>query len=172
MDVAMGEATGIMRIVRQDRITQDSSVEIERSQTVAERLAEITGYLRVGGFAIGIITLLGASVGLMNIMMVSVTERTREIGIRKALGATPRLIRQQFLAEALVVCQIGGIGGVILGILIGNLIANIISPGVFVIPWLWMIVGLIICFIVGIISGYYPAYKASKLDPIESLRFE
>jgi len=172
MEAAIGEATGIMRIVRQDKITDEHSVVIEKSESVAESLEEISGYLRVGGFTIGFITLLGASVGLMNIMMVSVTERTREIGVRKALGATPKKIRMQFLAEALVVCQLGGIAGIILGILIGNLIANIISPGVFVVPWLWMIVGLIICFVVGIISGYYPAHKASKLDPIESLRFE
>lgn len=172
MDAAIGEATGIMRVVRQDRITDEGSILVEKSESVAESLNEITGYLRIGGFTIGLITLLGASVGLMNIMMVSVTERTREIGVRKALGATPQKIRMQFLAEALVVCQLGGIAGIILGILIGNLIANLISPGTFVVPWLWMLVGLVICFVVGIVSGYYPAHKASKLDPIESLRFE
>ena len=108
----------------------------------------------------------------MNIMMVSVTERTREIGIRKAIGASPIKIRLQFLWEAIVICQLGGIAGVILGIVIGNIISAIISDGGFVVPWVWMFTGLIVCVVVGLLSGYYPAYKASKLDPIESLRYE
>jgi putative ABC transport system permease protein len=108
----------------------------------------------------------------MNIMLVSVTERTREIGVRKALGATTLRIRQQFVIEAIVVCVLGGIGGVILGILIGNLISRAMNITAFIVPWLWMFVGMIICILVGLLSGYYPAHKASKLDPIESLRFE
>jgi putative ABC transport system permease protein len=121
---------------------------------------------------VGFITLLGAAIGLMNIMMVSVTERTREIGVRKALGATPFLIRQQFLAEAVVICLLGGIAGVFLGILVGNVLSTFMGASGFIVPWLWIFVGLVVCVVVGIISGYYPAYKASKLDPIESLRFE
>jgi putative ABC transport system permease protein len=105
-------------------------------------------------------------------MLVSVTERTREVGVRKALGATPLRIRQQFVIEAIVVCVLGGIGGVILGILIGNLISRAIGIEAFVVPWLWMLVGMLICIMVGLFSGWYPASKASKLDPIESLRFE
>jgi putative ABC transport system permease protein len=105
-------------------------------------------------------------------MMVSVTERTREVGVRKALGATPLRIRQQFVIEAIVVCILGGIAGIIMGIGIGNLISSAIGVDSFVIPWLWMLVGLVICVVVGLLSGYYPAFKASKLDPIESLRFE
>jgi putative ABC transport system permease protein len=135
-------------------------------------LNDISGYLKIGGSLVGFITLLGASIGLMNIMMVSVTERTREIGVRKALGATKRQIRQQFLVEAIVVCLLGGVLGVILGVLMGNGIAKLIGEGAFFVPWLWVIVGLIVCIVVGLISGYYPAYKASKLDPIESLRYE
>ena len=134
---------------------------------------EISGYLRVGGFGIGIITLLGAAIALMNIMLVSVTERTREIGIRKSLGATPRLIRLQFLMEAIVVCILGGIGGLILGIIVGNIIAKVISENAsFIVPWFWMMMGILVCIVVGILSGIYPAIKASRLDPIEALRYE
>jgi putative ABC transport system permease protein len=169
---AIGEATGLMRVIRRDELGRPDSFEITQNDSVAARLNDITGYLQIGGFVIGFITLLGASIGLMNIMMVSVTERTREIGIRKALGATPLRIRQQFLIEAIVICQLGGILGVIFGILIGNFISTFISSGGFVVPWMWILIGLTICVGVGLLSGYYPAYKASKLDPIESLRFE
>ncbi|HYG38488.1 MAG TPA: ABC transporter permease [Cytophagales bacterium] len=172
MEHAMSEARGLMRSIRQDRIGKEESFEIARSESVADSLNEVTGYLKIGGFVFGFVTLLGASIGLMNIMMVSVTERTKEIGVRKALGATKKRIRQQFLLEAIVICQIGGMAGVVLGILVGNVLAAILSVSTFVFPWFWMMVGLIICIVVGLISGYYPAYKASKLDPIESLRFE
>ena len=168
----MSEAEGLMRQIRKDRLGERASFEIARSESLATSLAETSGNLRIGGGFIGFITLLGASIGLMNIMLVSVTERTREIGIRKALGATPARIREQFLMEAIVICQIGGIIGIILGIMIGNLVATLISSGVFVVPWAWMTGGIIVCFVVGILSGYYPAFKASKLDPIESLRYE
>ncbi len=171
IDYAMGEATGFMRKIRGDRIGQEDSFEVERSDSVTEALDNITNGMRWAGFGIGAVTLLGAAIGLMNIMMVTVTERTREIGVRKALGATPKRILQQFLIEAIVICQMGGVVGAILGIIVGNVIANVLG-GAFVIPWLWITVGLVICVIVGILSGYIPAKRAAKLDPIESLRFE
>ncbi len=172
VEFAMGEATGIMRKIRGDDAGRENSFEIEKSQTLAEELESITSGLRVAGVGIGFITLLGASIALMNIMLVSVTERTREIGVRKALGATALRIRQQFVIEAIVVCLLGGIAGVILGILIGNLLSRLMSIDVFVIPWGEMLLGLAVCVFVGLFSGYYPAHKASKLDPIDSLRFE
>ncbi len=172
IDAAMGEATGLMRNIRHDRVGYPNSFEIEKSDTLAENLESITSGLRIGGFAVGFITLLGASIALMNIMLVSVTERTREVGVRKALGATPLRIRQQFVIEAIVVCVLGGIAGIILGTAVGNLFARLMAIKEFILPWVWMIFGLVVCVVVGLMSGYYPAWKASKLDPIESLRFE
>jgi len=167
-----GEATGIMRAVRHDVLGQPDSFEVERSDSLAGKLDSLSGNLRMGGGLVGFITLLGASIALMNIMMVSVTERTREIGIRKALGATALQIRQQFLIEAIVICVMGGTLGILLGVGMGNGVSLLVGSGGFIIPWLWMIVGLVICVTVGLASGYYPASKAAGLDPIESLRFE
>jgi putative ABC transport system permease protein len=114
---------------------------------------------------------LGAAIGLMNIMLVSVTERTREIGIRKAIGATKSTIKSQFLTEAIVICQLGGLVGVALGIPIGNIVSFFLD-GQFIVPWVWIITSILLCFLVGMISGIYPAIKAANLDPIDALRYE
>lgn len=171
MEAAIGEATGLFRIIREDRIGEEASFEIAKSDSVASMLIDSLKYVTWAATIIGIITLLGAAIGLMNIMLVSVTERTMEIGIRKALGATSRTIRNQFLVEAIVIAQIGGIVGVILGVLIGNLVSMAIG-GSFIIPWLWIFVGIALCLGVALVSGIIPASKASRLDPIESLRYE
>jgi putative ABC transport system permease protein len=171
MELAMGEATGIMRSIRHDRIGNPDSFQLERSESLSD-LNNLVGIIRTAGFVIGFVTLLGSAIALMNIMMVSVTERTREVGVRKALGATPLRIRQQFVIEAIVVCLLGGILGIILGITIGNFFAGLMGIDEFILPWVWISFGVVVCVFVGLLSGYYPAHKASKLDPIESLRFE
>jgi len=168
----IGKATGVMRAVRHDKLGQEDSFVVESSESLASDLDSLSGKVRAGGSVMAFITLLGASIALMNIMLVSVTERTREIGIRKALGATAKQIRQQFLIEAIVICLLGGSFGIILGVLGGNGVASFVGSGSFLVPWGWMIVGLIICVGVGLASGYYPASKAAALDPIDSLRYE
>ena len=171
LDRAVGEAMGIFRIIRKDKIKKEASFEVSKSDSFANLFLENMAFVRIAAIAIAIITLLGSAIGLMNMMLVSVTERTREIGIRKAIGASSSTIRMQFLIEAIVICQFGGILGIILGIIFGNAVGSVVG-GEFIIPWAWMILGVFLCLVVGLLSGIYPAYKASKLDPIESLRYE
>lgn len=171
MDAAEGEAIATFRKVRGLNAKQSNDFEILKSDAVAQMLMQNLTYVTMGAIVIAFITLVGASIGLMNIMLVSVTERTREIGLRKAIGATPTVIRKQFLIEAIVICLLGGMAGIILGIVIGNLLALALGAD-FIIPWRWMFLGLSVCVGVGMLSGYYPASKASKLDPVEALRHE
>ncbi|MEQ7800648.1 ABC transporter permease [Pedobacter sp. ASV1-7] len=171
IDNIIGEATSEFRNIRKVRVTEPNNFEITKSDAMAQTLFEQLTVIVWGGISIGVITLMGASIGLMNIMLVSVTERTREIGIRKAIGANPAVIRKQFLLEAVMICIIGGAFGIFLGIAIGNLISFSMG-GTFIIPWKWIFSGFALCVLVGIGSGYYPARKASKLDPVEALRYE
>jgi putative ABC transport system permease protein len=171
IEQALEVATGIMRNIRRLSAYDKNDFEIRKSDSILATLKDMTSTLRLATVIIAMLTLLGAAIGLMNIMLVSVTERTREIGVRKALGATRQNIMIQFLTEAIVICLMGGIVGIILGILLG-LFVTIIIKGAFVIPWAWMALGMFVCIFVGVVSGLYPALKASRLDPIESLRYE
>jgi putative ABC transport system permease protein len=171
MEAVISSATGVMRIVRGLKSFEENDFEIRKSDGIIEFLKENTTKLRAAAIAIGLMTLLGAAIGLMNIMLVSVTERTKEIGIIKALGATRRNILIQFLIEAVLICLIGGVLGVALAIPLGNIV-TVLMGGPYIIPWAWIILGLVVCTIVGIVAGLYPAVKASALDPVESLRYE
>ncbi len=171
MEAAVGQAEATFRVVRNLDPLDETDFNIEKSDNIANILLENIKNITLVATIIGFITLFGAAVGLMNIMLVSVTERTKEIGVRKAIGAKGTTVKQQFLIEAVVIGQIGGYLGIVLGILMGNLVSVLIGSA-FVIPWMWIISGVALCFVVGIVSGYYPAQKASRMDPIESLRYE
>ncbi len=171
VDPAIGEAEGFFRIIRGLGPSDETDFNIEKSDNLVNMLLNNIRNITLVATIIGFITLFGAAVGLMNIMLVSVTERTQEIGIRKAIGANSRVIKQQFLIEAIVIGQIGGLVGIVLGILAGNMVAAMVGTPFFI-PWIWIGAGVLLCFVVGIISGYYPAQKAARFDPIESLRYE
>jgi len=171
LDIAIGEAEGLFRIIRHLAISDVSDFNMSKSDNLAQMMLDLFKYVVIAATIIAVITLVGAAIGLMNIMLVSVAERTREIGTRKAIGARSGIIKQQFLFEALLIGQFGGILGIVLGILMGNLIAASIGTS-FLVPWFWILFGVVLCIGVSLASGIIPATKASKLDPIDALRYE
>ncbi len=171
LNEAVDNANNMMRRVRKLNPIQENNFGVSRSDDLINRISEMTDVLSASAWIIGIITIFGSSIALMNIMLVSVTERTREIGVRKALGAKRRTIAFQFFIETLIIGQLGGLVGIVFGILIGYGISTAIDFS-FVIPWSAVIAAVITTFIVAVVSGSYPALKASKLDPIEALRYE
>jgi putative ABC transport system permease protein len=171
LDVLAGQAEGVFRVVRNLAPKDESDFNIVKSDTILNMLLKNIRYVTLAATLIGVITLFGAAVGLMNIMLVSVTERTREIGVRKAVGAKPKTIKYQFLFESILIGQMGGIFGIILGIIIGNAVSTMLRSS-FVVPWLWVFMGILVCFIVGVVSGYAPAVKAANVDPIKALHYE
>lgn len=171
VEEAMGEAEGIFRSIRKLNTTEESNFVLDRSNSVAEKAMNSLGFLTISATVIGLITLIGAAIGLMNIMLVSVTERTKEVGLVKAIGGKSKLIRLQFLTEAVIISVMGAFFGIVLGILVGNVFSMVLNTG-FVVPWAWILYGIIICTIVGLLAGLYPAVKAGKLNPIDALRYE
>ena len=168
---AMGEAEGNFRAIRKLNTTEDDNFVLDRNDAIVEKAMKSLGFLTVSATVIGLITLIGAAIGLMNIMLVSVTERTKEVGLIKAIGGKSKMVRRQFLLEAIIISLLGAVFGILLGVIIGNLFSIVLSTG-FVVPWNWVIYGIVICTIVGLLAGLYPALKAGKLNPIEALRYE
>jgi putative ABC transport system permease protein len=169
--VATDEAEGTFRVIRKVPLGKESDFSINQNDSLANMLIDNISTVRWAAVIVGIITLLGSVIGLMNIMLVSVAERTREIGVSKALGAKSAAIKGQFLTESVLISILGGALGVILGIAVGNIVGLVFHTG-FIVPWVWMITGVLLCAVVGIVSGIYPAVKASRLDPIVALRYE
>lgn len=171
LNVADGEATAVFRSVRKLQPVDEDNFAIEKSDKFAEMFIGFLSSITGSAGAIGLITLIGAAIGLMNIMLVAVNERTKEVGLIKAIGGKSRNVRQQFLFESMIISLLGALFGIFLGVMVGNLFSIILKTG-FVIPWLWVIIGIVICSIVGLAAGIYPAMKAAKLNPIVALRYE
>ena len=171
MDAAISEAEGTFRPIRKVAIDEDNNFYIDKSDSIAEAFMSSLGFITKAAAFIGLITLIGAAIGLMNIMLVAVNERTREIGLIKDIGGTKKSIRTQFLFESVLISVIGAIFGIIAGVLIGNIVSMLLHTG-FVVPWFWVALGIIVCSAVGLFAGLYPAIKAAGLDPIVALRYE
>ena len=171
LEAAVSESQSLFRVVRKTPLAEENDFEIMRSDDLANELISNLQYVTWACIFIAIVTLIGAAIGLMNIMLVSINERTREIGISKAIGATNKIVKQQFLTEAIMICQLGGLLGIILGLLIGNLVSSMRGSSFFI-PWIWLLLGLAVCFVVGIAAGTYPARIAARLNPISALRHE
>ncbi|MEP6466751.1 MAG: ABC transporter permease [Parafilimonas sp.] len=171
IDGGVNEATAVFRNIRKLLPTDDDNFVIEKSDKLATTFISLLGSIQAAAGAIGFITLIGAAIGLMNIMLVSVNERTREVGLIKALGGKRKNIRQQFLFESVIISLLGALFGIILGVIIGNIFAVFLNAG-FTIPWAWVIAGIVICSGVGLLAGIWPAVKASRLNPIAALRYE
>jgi putative ABC transport system permease protein len=168
---AMGEAEGTFRAIRKLNTTEESNFVLDRNDAIAERAMNSLRYITISISAIGFITLMGAAIALMNIMLVAVNERTREVGLIKAIGGKKRVIRIQFLLEAIIISLMGAAIGIVLGLIGGNLVAMLFKTS-FLIPWDWVLSGIVICTIVGLLAGLYPALKAGRLNPIDALRYE
>ncbi len=168
---AMGEAEGLFRSVRKLTTTEENNFVMDRNDSIVEKAMNSIRFITISATVIALITLIGAAIGLMNIMLVAVTERTKEVGLIKAIGGKSKTVRYQFLLEATIISVLGAIFGIILGILLGNVVSLLINTG-FVVPWNWVILGVAICTIVGLLAGLYPALKAGRLNPIEALRYE
>jgi putative ABC transport system permease protein len=171
LEPAIGEATGTFRAIRRLDVKDNDNFFIDKSDSVAETMISLLSSISGSAGAIGLITLIGAAIGLMNIMLVAVTERTKEVGLIKALGGTRKSVRSQFLFESIIISLLGAVFGIVLGVLVGNVFSMVLKTG-FVVPWAWVITGIVICSIVGLVAGLWPAIKASKLDPIVALRYE
>jgi putative ABC transport system permease protein len=167
----LDKGIGAMRMARGLRADQENDFEIYSNDSLKSAFVNIAGIVRIGAFVISFIALLAAGIGIMNIMLVSVTERTKEIGIRKSIGARSRDILRQFLTEAVFISEAGGILGIVLGIIVGNMLAAWLQAEL-IFPYGWAITGLLVCSAIGIGFGLYPAYRAANLDPIEALRYE
>ena len=172
LEKAIAEAEGVMRNVKKLGALDENNFSIVRSDKLANTYLEQISFIEVATGVIGFLTLLGAGVGLMNIMLVSVNERTREIGLSKSLGATSRTIFMQFLLEAITICVLGGVVGVILGLILGNLIAVFVLASKFTLAVTWVVGGIVFCTLIGLMAGLFPAYRASKLNPVDALRYE